>query len=59
MELWHEAWHMLKAPHLFEGDGADEPPDAGDVGVVETQQGEDGVSLEKNNGVRRRRKVSD
>lgn len=32
-------------PYLFEGNHPDEAPDAGDVGVVEAQQGEDGVGL--------------
>lgn len=31
--------------YFFEGDHADEASDAGDVGVVEAQQGEDGVGL--------------
>lgn len=31
--------------YLFEGDDANEAADAGDVGVVQAQQGEDGVGL--------------
>lgn len=33
--------------HLLQGNHPDEAADAGDVGVVEAQQGEDGVSLWK------------
>ncbi len=34
--------------YLFQGNHTDEAPDAGDVGVVEAKQGEDGVSLQGN-----------
>lgn len=33
--------------HLLEGNHPDEASDAGDVGVVQPQQGEDGVGLEE------------
>lgn len=39
--------------YLFQGDNANEAADAGDVGVVQAQQGEDGVGLWEKDGNRR------
>lgn len=45
--MWRDAVsiYICLCFYLFEGNHPDEAADAGDVGVVEAQQGEDGVSL--------------
>ena len=42
----------LREAHLFERDDSDEASDAGDVGVVQAQQREDGVSLKEQDNIR-------
>lgn len=39
--------NLEQDPYLFQGNHPDEASDAGDVGVVEAQQGEDGVGLQE------------
>lgn len=39
---------LLQQSYLFQGNNADEASDAGDVGVVQAQQGENGVGLQEN-----------
>lgn len=38
---------LQEQSHLSQRNHADEASDAGDIGVVQAQQGEDGVSLEE------------
>lgn len=40
-----ETGNVTKQMYLFQGDDADEAANAGDVGVVQAQQGKDGVGL--------------
>lgn len=48
VENMKEPTRVKLKTHLFEGNHPDEAPDAGDVGVVEAQEGEDGVGLGRN-----------
>lgn len=40
--------NLSQDSYLFQGNHPDEASDAGDVGVVEAQQGKDGVGLQEN-----------